>query len=124
MIICKALGIEMTNGTRARTHTHTHTQPNQYVDKKMLQCYRIKGYTHAEITMNRPDIIIKTKKEKTCILINVAIPTDRIVMQMEIEKKLNTRVYLTIQQMWSIKYMIILVTTGATRITKKKFKKT
>jgi len=29
-------------------HTHIHTQPNQYVDKKMLQCYRIKGYTQTQ----------------------------------------------------------------------------
>jgi hypothetical protein len=41
---------------------------------------------------NRPDIIIKNKKEKTCILINVAIPEDRNVMKEETEKKLEYRV--------------------------------
>jgi hypothetical protein len=49
--------------------------------------------TDREVTANRPDIIIKTKKEKTCILINVAIPAERNVVQKEAEKKLNTRVY-------------------------------
>ena len=32
---------------------------------------------------NRPDIIIKNKKEKTCTLIDVAIPADRNVVQKE-----------------------------------------
>jgi len=42
-----------------------------------------------EVTANRPDIIIKNKKEKTCTLIDVAIPADRNVVQKEAEKKLN-----------------------------------
>jgi hypothetical protein len=66
---------------------HTHTHPNQYVNIQILQCYGIKGYTDTEVTANRPDIIIKNKKEKTCILIYVAIPVDRNVMQKEAEKK-------------------------------------
>jgi hypothetical protein len=53
--ICKALGIEMTNGT------------------------------HREFTANMPDIIIRNKKEKTCILIDVAIPADRNIMQKNLE---------------------------------------
>jgi hypothetical protein len=39
--------------------------------------------TDKEVTANRPDIIIKTKKRKKCILIDVAIPADRNVMQKE-----------------------------------------
>jgi len=30
-----------------------------------------------EIKANRPDIVIKNKKEKRCLLIDVVIPTDR-----------------------------------------------
>jgi len=44
MTTCRALGIEMMD----IWYTHTHTQPNQYVDKKMLQCYRTKGYTQTQ----------------------------------------------------------------------------
>jgi len=33
------------------------------------------------VTANRPDIIIKNKKEKTCTLIDVAIPADKNVVQ-------------------------------------------
>ena len=50
-------------------------------------------YRGREVTANRPDIILKNKKEKTCTLIDVAIPADRNVVQKEAEKKLNTRVY-------------------------------
>ena len=43
-------------------------------------------HTDGEFTANRPDIIIKNKKEKTCILIDMAIPAHRNVAQKEAEK--------------------------------------
>ena len=51
-------------------------------------------HTDREVTANRPDIVMKNKKEKTCTLIDVAIPADRNVVQKEAEKKLkySTRV--------------------------------
>ena len=39
-----------------------------------------------EVTANRPDVIIKNKKEKKCTLIDVAIPADRNVVQKEAER--------------------------------------
>ena len=36
---------------------------------------------------NRPDIIIKNKKEKACVMIHVAIPADRNVKQKKKKKK-------------------------------------
>ena len=42
--------------------------------------------TDREVTANRPDIIIKNKKEKICTLIDVAIPADRSAVQKETEK--------------------------------------
>jgi hypothetical protein len=38
---------------------------------------------------NRPDIIIKNKKDETCLLIDVAIPSDKNIIQKEAEKKLK-----------------------------------
>jgi hypothetical protein len=46
-------------------------------------------HTDREVTANRPDIIIKNKKEKTRTLIDVAIPADRNVVQKEAENKLK-----------------------------------
>jgi hypothetical protein len=37
--------------------------------------------TNREVLENRPDIIIKSKKDKICSLIDVAIPLDRNVIQ-------------------------------------------
>jgi hypothetical protein len=41
---------------------------------------------------NRPDIIVKNKKDKTCLLIDVAIPSDKNIIQKEAEKKLNIKI--------------------------------
>jgi hypothetical protein len=43
-------------------------------------------HTDREVIANRPDIIIRNKKEKTCTLIDVAIPADRNVVQKEAGK--------------------------------------
>jgi len=43
-------------------------------------------HTNRDVTANRPDIIIKNKKEKICTLIDVAKPADGNVVQ-------NRRVY-------------------------------
>jgi hypothetical protein len=72
-------------------------------------------HTDREVTENRPDIIIRNKKEKTCILIDVAIPADRNVTQKEAEKKLKYEsLYIEIKRMWNRKCMIIPVVIGAT----------
>ena len=46
-------------------------------------------HTDRKVTTNRPGIIIKNKREKTCTLIDVAIFADRNVVQKEAEKKLK-----------------------------------
>jgi hypothetical protein len=45
--------------------------------------------TDREVLANRPDIIIKNKKDKICLLIDAAIPSDRNAIQKESEKKLK-----------------------------------
>ena len=42
-------------------------------------------HTDREVTANRPDIIIKNKKEKACTLIDVAISAERNVVQKEVK---------------------------------------
>jgi hypothetical protein len=50
-------------------------------------------HTDRAFTANRPDIIIKNKNKKTCILIDMAISPDRNVTQKEADKKRNMRAY-------------------------------
>jgi len=74
-------------------------------------------HTDREVTTNRPDIIIKNQKERTCTLIDVAIPADRTVVQKEAEKKLNYKsLYIEIQRMWNLECTVIPVIIGATGI--------
>jgi len=77
-----------------------------------------------EVTANRPDIIIKNKKEKTCPLIDVAMPADRNVVQKEAEKKLIYKSLCTeIQRMWNLKCTIIPIIIGATGIVTRSLRK-
>jgi hypothetical protein len=63
-------------------------------------------------------------KDKICLLIDVAIPSDRNVIQKESEKKLKYK-YLSIeiQRMWNMKWFVIPVIIGATGIVTRRTKK-
>jgi len=69
--ICKALGIENTD--------------KWYTNMPKPVCEE--GDVTANVTANRLHKIIKNNKEKTCTLIDVAIPADINVVQKEAEKK-------------------------------------
>jgi hypothetical protein len=55
-------------------------------------------------------------KDKICLLIDVAIPSDRNVIQKESEKKLKYNLSIEIQRMWNMKCFVIPVIIGATGI--------
>ena len=65
--IYKALGTETTD----KWYIHMPKPVHEEGDITVLWNQAV--YTDREVTANRPDIIIKNKKEKTCILIDVAI---------------------------------------------------
>jgi hypothetical protein len=81
--ICKAIGIKMTD----KWHIHTPKPVCEHEDVTVLWNQRV--HTDRGVTANKPDIIIKNKKEKICILVGVAIPVDRNVTHKEAEKKLK-----------------------------------
>jgi hypothetical protein len=63
-------------------------------------------------------------KHKICLLIDVAIPSDRNVIQKESEKKLKYKnLSIEIQRMWKMKCFVIPVIIGATGIVTKELKK-
>jgi hypothetical protein len=54
-------------------------------------------------------------RHKICLLIDVAIPSDRNVMQKQTETKLKYKnLSIKTQRMWNKKYFVIPVITGAT----------
>jgi hypothetical protein len=67
-----------------------------------------------EVLANRPDIIVKNKEDRTCLLIDVAIPSGGNVIQKVAKKKLKYKNLSTeIQRMWNMKCFVIPVITGA-----------
>ena len=77
------------------------------------------------ITNNNNKIkIIKNNKEKTCALIDVAIPADRNAVQKEAEKKLKYKsLCIEMQRMWNLKCTIVPVIIGATGMVTRSLKK-
>ena len=91
--ICKALGIETTD------KWYTHVPKPVYEEGNVTVLSNQEVHTDREVTANRSDIIIRERergreggereREKTCTLIDVAIPADRNFVQKEAEKKLK-----------------------------------
>jgi len=75
----KNIGIETTD----KWYTHMPKPVCEIGDVTVLWNQVV--HTDRKVTANRPDIIIKNKKEKTFTLLDVAISTDRNV----VEKKLK-----------------------------------
>jgi len=74
-------------------------------------------------TAIRSDITIKNKKEKTCTLIDVAIPAGKTVVQKEAEKKLKYKsLCIEIQRMWNLKCTIVPVITGTNGIVTRRLR--
>ena len=69
---------------------------------------------------NKPDIIIKNKKEKSCMLIDMAVPSDRntsvkVAEKLSKYKDLETE----ITRMWGMKTQTVPVVIGALGVIKK-----
>jgi len=60
---------------------YTHMPKPVCVEGDVTVLWNQAVHTDREVTANRPDMIIKNKKEKTCTLIDVVLPTDRNVVQ-------------------------------------------
>ncbi|KAF2884579.1 hypothetical protein ILUMI_21582 [Ignelater luminosus] len=70
--------------------------------------------TDREIRANKPDIVIKLKKENKCLIIDVAVPGDRRVKEKEAEKVLKCKeLTLETQRMWNCRTKVIPVVIGA-----------
>jgi hypothetical protein len=80
--ICKTSGIETTENR----YSHIPKPVCQHEDITVLWNQGIQ--TDREVLANRTDVIIKNMKDKICLLIDVAILSDRNVIQ-ESEKKLK-----------------------------------
>ena len=93
-------------------------------DRDVIVLWNQAVHTDRDVRANRPHIIIKNKKDKTCTLIHVAIPADRNVVQKEAEKKLKyNSLCIEIKQMWNLNCTIVPVITGANGIVTRSLRK-
>jgi hypothetical protein len=73
---------------------------------------------------NKPHIVIRDNEKGTCMLIDVAVPGDRNVIQKEAEKILKHKdLTIEIERMWNVKSRVMLVIIGATGTISKSFRK-
>ena len=68
--------------------------------------------TDRKIDANRSDILIKNHEEQTCIMIDVAVPSDQNISLKEFQK-------VEVTKMWKLKTKIISAVIGALRMIKK-----
>jgi hypothetical protein len=80
--ICKKSGIETTE------NWYSHI-PKSVTEHDITVLWNQGVQTDREVLANRPDIFVKNKKDRTCLLVDVAVPSDKNVIQKEVEKKLK-----------------------------------
>ena len=70
--------------------------------------------------VNRPDIVLKDKKERTCLLIDMSIPTERNTSLKTMEKlKKFKDLEIEIEKTWGLKTTTVPVIIGAFGLVKK-----
>jgi hypothetical protein len=71
-------------------------------------------YQSSKILANRPDVVLHVKKEKTCLLTNIAIPGDSNINTQETEKLSQYKVLeIEFSRMWKVRTGIFPVIIGA-----------
>jgi archaellin len=105
------------------THTHTHTHIYIYVyiciittaTGRQPTCGYNNNNNNNTNNNNNPDIVIPDNEKGTCMLIAVAIPGDKNVIQKEAGAILKYKdVTIEIQRMWNVKNRVIPVIIGET----------
>ena len=61
--------------------------------KDVIILWDMPVHTDKEITANRPDIVIKDKKENKCIFIDMSVPSERNVANKETENCQSTKTW-------------------------------
>ena len=112
--ICKHFSVD----TNTNWYEH-HPEPvTEGQDFTILWDFPIQ--TDRTIQANRPDIVIKDKKNNTCLLIDMSVPSDRNVSAKVFEKLSKYKdLEIEIEKMWHLKTRTIPVVVGALGLIKK-----
>jgi hypothetical protein len=119
--ICNELGVKLDSELWYK-HVPKSVETRQVGKATIL--WNQHALTDRTIPNNKPDIIIRDNEKGTCMLIDVAIPGDRNVIQKEAEKILKYKdLIIEIQHMWNVKTKVTPVIMGATGTISKSFRK-
>ena len=127
-------------------YKNRHDRLGQYLNWKICKSYKIETFEHwyehkpqpvveggnvtllwdfpirtnRTIQANRPDIIVKDFKEKTCLLIDMSIPTDQNIPAKEFDKLNKYKdLEIEIQRMSKLRNSTVPVIVGALGMVKK-----
>ena len=106
--ICKEFGIEV----KERWYEH---DPKTITEKDSVTIlWDMPIHTDRTIAVNRPDIVLKNKKDKTCLLIDMAIPLDTNT-SVKTTEKLNKHkdLEIEVERMCGLKKTTVPVVMGA-----------
>ncbi|KAI5751249.1 hypothetical protein M8J77_005743 [Diaphorina citri] len=117
--ICLALGMD--NNPKQKWYAK---EPEPVTTKDEITiCYNQQVQTDRTVNANKPDIIIKNRKDRTCTIIDVAVPADMNVEKKEAEKKLKYKdLAIEIERMWNMKVKIVPIVIGALGVVPKSLK--
>ena len=77
-------------------------------------------HTDGTVAANRPDIVLKSKKDKTCLLIDMTIPLDTNTSVKTTEKLTKYKdLEIEVERMWGLKTTTVPVVMGALSTIKK-----
>ena len=89
--------------------------------KDVIILWHMPIHTDKEITANRPDIVIKDKKENKCIFIDMYVPSERNVANKETEKLSKYKdLEIEVNKMWNMKTTTVPVIVGALGLIRKR----
>jgi hypothetical protein len=110
--LCKEIGVQLD-----KNHWYEHVPKSVETSRggKVTILWNQQVQTDRTVPKNKPDIVMRDNEKGTCLLIDVAIPGDRNVVQKEAEKILKYKdLTIEIQRIWNVKTRVIPVITGAT----------
>ena len=109
---------------KANDKRHEHQPETVTENEKVTILCDMQVHTDKTIKADKPDNIIKDKQEKTCVLIDMAIPSDRNT-SVKVAEKLSKYKDLEIEitKMWGLKTITVSVVIGALGIVKKGIEK-
>ena len=106
--ICKHYNIKVTD------KYYEHEPRTVTENKEATIQWDVPIQTDREIKANRPDIVVKDKKQRTCQLIEISVPTERSTSIKTTEKLSNYKdLEIEIEKMWGMNTTTIPVVLGA-----------